>query len=58
MLDIPFWVALVLAPLVVGLFGIVLERLMLKRIYQLDHLYGFLLTFGLALVIEGLFQWH
>ena len=56
-LNIPFWAALVLAPLVVGLFGVVLERLMLKRIYHLDHLYGFLLTFGLALVIEGLFQW-
>ena len=56
-LDIPFWVALVLAPLVVGLFGIVLEKVLLKRIYHLDHLYGFLLTFGLALVIEGLFQW-
>jgi branched-chain amino acid transport system permease protein len=54
-LDIPFWVSLVLAPLIVGLFGVVLERLLLKRIYHLDHLYGFLLTFGLALVIEGLF---
>ena len=57
-LNIPFWAALVLAPLVVGLFGVVLERLMLKRIYHLDHLYGFLLTFGLALVIQGLFQWR
>jgi branched-chain amino acid transport system permease protein len=56
-LDIPFWAALVLAPLVVGLFGIVLEKVMLKRIYHLDHLYGFLLTFGLALIIEGSFQW-
>src|SRR5436309_848828 len=56
-LDIPFWAALVLAPLIVGLFGVVIERLLLKRIYHLDHLYGFLLTFGLALVIEGLFQW-
>jgi branched-chain amino acid transport system permease protein len=55
-LDVPFWFALVLSPLIVGLFGVVLERLMLKRIYHLDHLYGFLLTFGLALVIEGLFQ--
>ena len=42
---------------IVGLFGIVLEKLLLKRIYHLDHLYGFLLTFGLALMIEGLFQW-
>jgi branched-chain amino acid transport system permease protein len=57
-LHIPFWGALVLAPIVVGLFGIVIERLMLKRIYHLDHLYGFLLTFGLAQIIEGLFQWN
>jgi branched-chain amino acid transport system permease protein len=56
-LDVPFWASLVLAPILVGLFGVVLERVMLKRIYHLDHLYGFLLTFGLALVIEGLFQW-
>lgn len=57
-LSIPFWASLVLAPLIVGLFGIVIERLFLKRIYHLDHLYGFLLTFGMALVIEGLFQWR
>ena len=57
LLDVPFWASLVLAPLIVGLFGVILERLMLKRIYHLDHLYGFLLTFGLALIIEGLFQW-
>ena len=55
--GIPFWAALVLAPLIVGLFGVVLERLLLRRLYHLDHLYGFLLTFGLALMIEGLFQW-
>jgi branched-chain amino acid transport system permease protein len=57
MLDIPFWASLVLAPLIVGLFGVVIEKLLLKRIYHLDHLYGFLLTFGMALMIEGLFQW-
>ena len=57
-LDVPFWAALVLSPLVVGLFGVLLEKVMLKRIYHLDHLYGFLLTFGLALVIQGLFQWR
>jgi branched-chain amino acid transport system permease protein len=57
-LKIPFWAALVLAPIVVGLFGVLIEKLMLKRIYHLDHLYGFLLTFGLALVIQGLFQWQ
>ncbi|QQS11530.1 MAG: branched-chain amino acid ABC transporter permease [Rhodospirillales bacterium] len=56
LLNIPFWVALVVAPIVVGAFGVVLERLVLKRIYHLDHLYGFLLTFGLALMIEGVFQ--
>src|SRR5690349_22327427 len=56
-LDVPFWAALVLSPIIVGLFGVILERLLLKRIYHLDHLYGFLLTFGLALIIEGLFQW-
>src|SRR3954462_812688 len=54
-LNIPFWFALILSPIVVGLFGILLERLMLKPIYHLDHLSGFLLTFGLALIIEGQF---
>jgi len=48
--------ALVLAPLIVALVGIVLERLFLRRIYQLDHLYGLLLTFGIALIIEGVFR--
>src|ERR1700738_2963097 len=57
LLDVPFWASLVLAPLIVGLFGVIIERLLLKRIYHLDHLYGFLLTFGMALIIEGLFQW-
>src|ERR1700730_9138604 len=57
LLDVPFWAALVLAPLIVGLFGVIIERLLLKRIYHLDHLYGFLLTFGMALIIEGLLQW-
>jgi branched-chain amino acid transport system permease protein len=56
-LDVPFWAALVLAPVIVGLIGVLIERLMLKRIYHLDHLYGFLLTFGLSLVIEGVFRW-
>jgi len=51
-----YWWALVIAPIVVGLIGIALERTMLKRLYQLDHLYGLLLTFGLALVIQGLFR--
>ena len=51
-----YWWALLLAPIVVGITGIVLERTMLKRLYQLDHLYGLLLTFGFALIIQGLFR--
>jgi branched-chain amino acid transport system permease protein len=51
-----YWASLVIAPLVVGLIGIVLERTMLKRLYHLDHLYGLLLTFGVALVIQGVFR--
>jgi branched-chain amino acid transport system permease protein len=51
-----YWWALLVAPVAVGLLGIVLERTMLKRLYQLDHLYGLLLTFGLALMIQGLFR--
>jgi branched-chain amino acid transport system permease protein len=54
--GIGYWPALVLSPLVVGLFGIVLERLLLQRLYGLDPLYNLLLTFGLALIIEGLFR--
>ena len=55
-LGLNYWWALVLAPLIVGATGIVIERLLLARLYQLDHLYGLLLTFGLALVIQGLFR--
>src|SRR5437763_17054256 len=51
-----YWWALLLAPIVVGCLGVVLERTMLKRLYHLDHLYGLLLTFGLALTIQGLFR--
>jgi len=51
-----YWWALVLAPIVVGLFGVVLERTMIRRLYHLDHLYGLLLTFGFALVIQGMFR--
>lgn len=54
-LQTGFWWALALAPLVVGLFGMIIERTMLKRLYQLDHLYGLLLTFGIALVLQGYF---
>lgn len=55
-LGLNYWVALVLSPLVVGATGIVVERFLLKRIAHLDHLYGLLLTFGLALIIQGLFR--
>jgi branched-chain amino acid transport system permease protein len=51
-----YWVMLVAAPLVVGLFGIVIEKTMLRWLYKLDHLYGLLLTFGLTLLLEGLFR--
>ena len=51
-----YWWALVLAPIAVGLFGMIIERTMLKQLYKLDHLYGLLLTFGLALIIQGLFR--
>jgi branched-chain amino acid transport system permease protein len=54
--GIPYWGALILSPLIVGAFGVVIERLMISRLYKLDHLYGLLLTFGLALIIEGLFR--
>src|SRR5215470_13770595 len=50
-----YWWALLLAPLVVGATGILIERTMLARLYKLDHLYGLLLTFGLALILQGIF---
>jgi branched-chain amino acid transport system permease protein len=52
--GIGYWPALILAPLAVGMFGMVIERTMLRRLYKLDHLYGLLLTFGLTLMLEGL----
>ncbi|MBK6983168.1 MAG: branched-chain amino acid ABC transporter permease [Betaproteobacteria bacterium] len=55
-LGLNYWWALVIAPLAVGASGMVAERLMLSRLYKLDHLYGLLLTFGLALVIQGIFR--
>jgi branched-chain amino acid transport system permease protein len=55
-LGLNYWVALVVVPIVIGLIGIVIERLLLKRIQNLDHLYGLILTFGLALILEGLFR--
>ncbi len=54
--GIGYWPALILTPLLVGATGVVLEKLMISRLYKLDHLYGLLLTFGLALIIEGVFR--
>jgi branched-chain amino acid transport system permease protein len=55
-LGLGYWWSLVLVPIIVGATGMVIERLMLARLYKLDHLYGLLLTFGLALIIQGLFR--
>lgn len=51
-----YWAMLVLAPLLVGAFGILIERTMLRHLYKLDHLYGLLLTFGITLLVEGVFR--
>ncbi len=53
--GVGYWWSLLLAPVIVGATGVVIERTMLARLYKLDHLYGLLLTFGLALIIQGLF---
>ncbi len=55
-LGIGYWWALLVAPIIVGAIGMIIERTMLARLYKLDHLYGLLLTFGLALIIQGLFR--
>jgi branched-chain amino acid transport system permease protein len=55
-LGLNYWAMLIVAPIVVGVFGIIVERLLLRHLYRLDHLYGLLLTFGLTLLIEGLFR--
>lgn len=55
-LGLGYWYSLILSPLIVGMIGLALERFLLRRIYRLDPLYGLLLTFGLALIIEGLFR--
>jgi branched-chain amino acid transport system permease protein len=55
-LQLGYWWALLIAPLAVALTGIAVERLLLRHLYKLDHLYGLLLTFGLALVIQGVFR--
>jgi len=55
-LGLNYWVSLLLTPLLVGATGVLIERTMLARLYKLDHLYGLLLTFGLALIIQGVFR--
>jgi len=55
LLGINYWAALFLAPLIVGIIGALIERYLLRRITHIDHIYGLLLTFGLALIIQGLF---
>jgi len=54
--GIGYWGALLIAPIVVGFFGLLMERVLIRRVYRLDHLYGLLMTFGAALVVEGLFR--
>jgi branched-chain amino acid transport system permease protein len=54
--EVGFWWALIVAPLVVGALGVVVERTLLKRLYKIDPIYGLLLTFGLALIAEGVFR--
>ncbi|MDP1978620.1 branched-chain amino acid ABC transporter permease [Undibacterium sp.] len=54
--GINYWVMLIAAPLLVGLFGIIIEKTMLRWLYKLDHLYGLLLTFGITLMLEGVFR--
>ena len=55
-LGLGYWWSLLLVPILVGATGVIIERTMLQRLYKLDHLYGLLLTFGLALIIQGLFR--
>jgi branched-chain amino acid transport system permease protein len=54
--GIGYFPSLILSPIIIGIFGVILEKTLISRLYKLDHLYGLLLTFGLALVIEGLFR--
>lgn len=54
-MEIGFWPSLILAPVLVGALGILIERTMLQRLYKLDHIYGLLLTFGITLILQGLF---
>ena len=55
-LGIGYWWALLLSPIIVGAYGLLLERTMIRRLYAIDHVYGLLLTYGIALVMQGLFR--
>lgn len=55
-LGLGYWYSLILVPIIVGIIGLVIERLLLRHLYNLDHLYGLLLTFALSLIIEGVFR--
>src|SRR6476619_5610250 len=55
--NVGYWWALLLAPLIIGVIGMIIERGLLQGLYKLDHLYGLLLTFGVALSIEGVFRY-
>lgn len=55
-MDLGYWYALILVPIIVGIIGLLIERLLLRHLYSLDHLYGLLLTFALSLIIEGVFR--
>src|SRR6201991_303684 len=54
-LGIGYWPSLVIVPVLVGLTGVIIERTLLRRLYHLDHFYGLLLTFGIALIVQALF---
>jgi branched-chain amino acid transport system permease protein len=54
--EVNYWVMLIAAPVIVGALGVLFERTMLRRLYNLDHLYGLLLTFGVTLMLEGLIR--
>src|SRR5690606_21579136 len=55
-LGLNYWVMLVVSPILVGIFGIILEKTLIRHLYKLDHLYGLLLTFGITLLLEGVFR--
>ncbi|MEP1213704.1 MAG: branched-chain amino acid ABC transporter permease [Marinobacter sp.] len=54
-LGINYWFALILVPIIVGIFGVIMERFLIRKLYHVDHIYGLLLTFGIALMIQALF---